>query len=352
MGSLRKRTLSRRHPTRNNQVDAEGHPLLTDDNLHYSRPGDTFYLPSGIPFYVHVDLPTPIRRIIFLGDIHGCYNELVRLLTKMGYEQGRDLLVSVGDLINKGPDSAKVLDFVMEHNMLAVRGNHEDGVIRIWDSVHAVRRGEPASQLQLTPQTFHALPPCDTPACLDLYPTDPFLAKTLYYHKDFFPSWWRIELVRLAYDLMSQPRYAALLRRLPYLINLARLDLGDILVVHAGLQAELSLDQQNPRIITTIDYPPPELRTPTLALYNSRGWFNVFRETLEQGGLKSPWLKDKTIIYGHDPQTGVVKERNMHGLDSGCYLDYFLTGMVVPGFNIRQTKCTDIKRIMEDTYKF
>ncbi|RKP34411.1 Metallo-dependent phosphatase-like protein, partial [Dimargaris cristalligena] len=220
------------------------------------------------------------RRIIFLGDIHGCYNELVRLLTKMGYEQGRDLLVSVGDLINKGPDSAKVLDFVMEHNMLAVRGNHEDGVIRIWDS-------------------------------------------------DFFPSWWRIELVRLAYDLMSQPRYAALLRRLPYLINLARLDLGDILVVHAGLQAELSLDQQNPRIITTIDYPPPELRTPTLALYNSRGWFNVFRETLEQGGLKSPWLKDKTIIYGHDPQTGVVKERNMHGLDSGCYLDYFLTGMVV-----------------------
>ncbi|RKP38196.1 Metallo-dependent phosphatase-like protein, partial [Dimargaris cristalligena] len=119
-----------RRPTRVPDTDTEGHLQLTEDNLRYSQPGDTIYLPDGSsPFYHHVVIPGSVRQLFFLGDVHACYDEMQTLLTKMGYQRGPDLLVSVGDLVNKGPDSAKVLDFVLEHGVLSVRGNHEDAMV-------------------------------------------------------------------------------------------------------------------------------------------------------------------------------------------------------------------------------
>jgi diadenosine tetraphosphatase ApaH/serine/threonine PP2A family protein phosphatase len=75
----------------------------------------------------------------FVGDIHGCINELTALLTKLGYEpfagnsmshpDGRRA-VFLGDLVNRGPDSPRVLSLVMSMvasgDALAVLGNHDD----------------------------------------------------------------------------------------------------------------------------------------------------------------------------------------------------------------------------------
>jgi hypothetical protein len=44
-------------------------------------------------------------RTIIVGDVHGCIDELRALLRKCHYRQGVDRLISVGDLIGKGPDS-------------------------------------------------------------------------------------------------------------------------------------------------------------------------------------------------------------------------------------------------------
>jgi len=51
-------------------------------------------------------------RTIVVGDIHGCYDKLMQLLDKVGFAQS-DRLVSVGDLITKGPKSREVLDLFM-----------------------------------------------------------------------------------------------------------------------------------------------------------------------------------------------------------------------------------------------
>ena len=40
-----------------------------------------------------------------VGDVHGCVRELERLLRQIRYDEGRDELWSIGDLLNKGPDS-------------------------------------------------------------------------------------------------------------------------------------------------------------------------------------------------------------------------------------------------------
>ena len=67
--------------------------------------------------------------IYVVGDVHGCRATLERLLDSLA--PGRnDLVVSVGDLVRKGPDSKGVLDIVRSRpNLLAVRGNNEQKLL-------------------------------------------------------------------------------------------------------------------------------------------------------------------------------------------------------------------------------
>ncbi|MEZ4397399.1 MAG: metallophosphoesterase [Candidatus Krumholzibacteriia bacterium] len=63
---------------------------------------------------------------LIIGDIHGCWAELQALLDKVGPGE-RDLILAVGDLVNRGPDSPRVLDFFRQTpNAASIRGNHEE----------------------------------------------------------------------------------------------------------------------------------------------------------------------------------------------------------------------------------
>lgn len=65
-------------------------------------------------------------RTLVIGDIHGCWTELQALLDKAG-PAADDLILAVGDLVNRGPDSPRVLAFFRDTpNALSLRGNHEE----------------------------------------------------------------------------------------------------------------------------------------------------------------------------------------------------------------------------------
>ncbi|MFC5186944.1 metallophosphoesterase family protein [Actinomadura harenae] len=71
-----------------------------------------------------------MRRTIIIGDIHGCFDELIELLEKVGL-QPDDLLVSVGDLVDRGPSPGEVVRLFRERpNSVAVMGNHERKHVR------------------------------------------------------------------------------------------------------------------------------------------------------------------------------------------------------------------------------
>lgn len=72
--------------------------------------------------YREVDAPR--GRLIVVGDIHGCYDELVELLERVG-PSSRDTVVSVGDVVTKGPHADRCLDLWRERGYLAVKGNNE-----------------------------------------------------------------------------------------------------------------------------------------------------------------------------------------------------------------------------------
>jgi len=64
------------------------------------------------------------ERIIAIGDIHGCYAEFAELLERVGFERA-DKLILLGDLVNRGPDSLKVIDLAKRHQAVSLLGNHE-----------------------------------------------------------------------------------------------------------------------------------------------------------------------------------------------------------------------------------
>ena len=59
-----------------------------------------------------------------IGDIQGCYKEFKALL-KLIDPKKENKVFCVGDLVNRGPDSEKVVDFILENNIKSVLGNHD-----------------------------------------------------------------------------------------------------------------------------------------------------------------------------------------------------------------------------------
>jgi len=79
-------------------------------------------------------------RLLIIGDVHGMLDELKELLNKADYTASRgDRVIFVGDLVNKGPESAGVVQYAMDINATTVRGNHEDKVLRVWAGAEEAR---------------------------------------------------------------------------------------------------------------------------------------------------------------------------------------------------------------------
>ena len=74
-------------------------------------------------------------RIIVIGDIHGCYDELTDLLEKVRLDP-EDRVVAVGDLTVKGPKNLEVLElFRSDSRFSSVIGNHDLALVRHWQTM-------------------------------------------------------------------------------------------------------------------------------------------------------------------------------------------------------------------------
>lgn len=68
-------------------------------------------------------------RDFVVGDIHGCFSQLHDVMRKADFKYTADRLFSVGDLVDRGPQSLKVSEWLEQPWFHAVRGNHEQMAI-------------------------------------------------------------------------------------------------------------------------------------------------------------------------------------------------------------------------------
>jgi serine/threonine protein phosphatase 1 len=67
---------------------------------------------------------------LVVGDIHGCINRLYEALSSVGFNYDTDRLFSVGDLVDRGPESGDSLELLSKPWFFAVQGNHEDAGVQ------------------------------------------------------------------------------------------------------------------------------------------------------------------------------------------------------------------------------
>jgi len=197
------------------------------------------------------------KRRLFVGDLHGCLDELDGLLAKFAFRPGLDSLYSVGDVVGKGPRVPDTLRRLRALGAGVVLGNHDAFLV---DAVHA-----PEAQRTRTQREY-----------IDQLGTEA---------EDF----------------------AAYIGTWPLYIELA-----DIILVHAGLEPGKK--------------DPAAMRR--RILLKIRTWDGM-GENLDRPG-DPPWFEcvetDKTVIFGHWAQRGLIDLPRFKGLDTGCVYGGKLTG--------------------------
>jgi len=190
-----------------------------------------------------------MKRTLVVGDIHGCFEELLNLMEKAALGQG-DRIIAVGDLITKGPSNREVLElFANDQRLSSVIGNHDLAVLRFW-------RGEDVS----------------------LSPAQERTVRELESNAESFRTY-----------LESLPVY---------------IELDSHIIVHAGLRPRVPLHEQSVEDLT-------ELRTMGADPTSREGvpWFEVYdgEKTVLFGHWPGPEPKtarraiglDTGCVYGH-----------------------------------------------------
>lgn len=68
-----------------------------------------------------------------IGDIHGCYEQLLQLLNVINYNPQQDTLWFTGDLVNGGPQPAETVRFIknLPSSTVCVLGNHDLSLLAV-----------------------------------------------------------------------------------------------------------------------------------------------------------------------------------------------------------------------------
>jgi bis(5'-nucleosyl)-tetraphosphatase (symmetrical) len=91
--------------------------------------------------------------LYLIGDVQGCDEALGRLLAKVDFSPSRDHAIVLGDLVNRGPQSAAVLRrlMAMDGAVTCLLGNHDLSLLAVAQGVHAPHRNDTMDSVLLAP---------------------------------------------------------------------------------------------------------------------------------------------------------------------------------------------------------
>jgi len=213
-----------------------------------------------------------MKKIFAIGDIHGCLGKLQSLIQNISADQKNDIIVFIGDYIDRGSASREVVDYVIQlkgeyKNVVCLLGNHEYMFLRYLDGVDEEMYLYNGGQATLF---AYAISLAETPQKRK--------AKIPPEHLQFFES------LLLHYEM------------------------DDYLFVHAGLKPGLILSRQT--------------------IHNLLWVRHEFIDTDYDFG--------KMIVFGHTPLSYPLIMPNKIGIDTGAVFGGKLTCVELPAVKIYQ----------------
>ena len=148
-----------------------------------------------------------------IGDVQGCHAALAQLLEKIDFSPSRDTLYLLGDLVNRGPDSAAVLRRMisLEGSAHCLLGNHDLSLLAVAHGLRAPHRNDTMDTVLLAP---------DRDRLLDWLRQQRMAIRAdgwLMVHGGVLPQWDADQVMRLAgevQDALRGPRSVEFLARM------------------------------------------------------------------------------------------------------------------------------------------
>ena len=88
-----------------------------------------------------------------IGDVQGCFKELLQLLDKINFDETNDRLWFVGDIVNRGPASLEVLNFIMKlgDSAITVLGNHDLHLVALAEGIILPQKSDTLAPILSSP---------------------------------------------------------------------------------------------------------------------------------------------------------------------------------------------------------
>lgn len=261
------------------------------DDLYPADKIDLHSIILPVPKVVHriVEEHDIHKRMIVVGDVHGCLDELKDLLVAARYDPSDTSVLLLGDLVNKGYYSAEVVQYARSIGALCIRGNHEDYALKF--------------ALGLVPQR--------TPD-------------------------------HLSYINQLSGEDIEWLKELPYTICIPSWKTA---FVHAGLVPGRSMQLQTLDNMVTMRNVVEDIVTGSVS-GTAKG-----EQGCAWAGAWDGRLGDAdgvTVFFGHDAKRGLQMQPHAVGLDTGCAYGKKLSGMVLPGRELVQVAARQVYQAIKD----
>ncbi|OLN96380.1 Serine/threonine-protein phosphatase 1 [Colletotrichum chlorophyti] len=329
----------------------------------------------------------PNHRLVIVGDVHGMRASLDALLADLHFDTSHgDHLVLAGDMVNKGPDSRGVIDLAMRLGASAVRGNHEDRVLLAHrNNKLTYVADEDAHGNPVTARSDDTPSTADDEARPSSNETETGSAGSAQADEEaddeeeqeepqddlepaFFPHGDSKE--RATARSLSR-KHLKWLSTLPVILDVGTVEnLGNLVVVHAGLVPGLPLTHQDPWAVMnmrSLVYPREELRRKeaknaledyrkihtaaplitdvmiereherrrkphdrSIAVPTDRRDGSSWPRAWDAHQKALPEAEPRTAVaYGHDSKKGLNIGKYTFGLDSGCVNGGQLSALVI-----------------------
>lgn len=263
--------------------------------------------------------------IYTVGDIQGCYHELVHMLELIQFDKEEDQLWLVGDLVNRGADSLSVLRLVksMGDAAITVLGNHDLHLLAVAAGVAELHHSDTLDEILAAPDRDALLTWLRQQRMLHVQ--DNFVLL----HAGLLPGWNVLQARDLAHEVEQALRGENYVTFLDKMYGNTPHSWDDTLTGYSRL-----------RVITNA--------LSRMRICSAQGEMQ-FKFKGEIGDVPEgylPWFDvpqrasaDATVIFGHWSALGLIVRPNVIALDTGCLWGGNLTAIRLEDRQIFQVKC-------------